>query len=332
MGYSSYLCKHCSHAIVSADSTDEGINEWMAEAVMMADDGSQRIEPKFSGYPEDRFFDAVWAHKACWELAGKPEFSAYDGPSEYDPNQGCGGKHVLVIDPRITEETERARLLEEGLKLRAEKIYARNAREVHEWLDDCPHNWHREEVNGELWRLRYHYHRAYLRDEKGELVLSDPAKHWSYVEDPTGWVYYDRLDEDGPEHRFTGTEEECKAHLAALWAQFIESDECKDMLVFRESEIAQYKAERLEEAKVEGRFTTTYGPEYNEDGTERWPVHRVHDELDFRTDKEGFYGDGSRDQAQAKADMLNKAWAKAGYPQEFEHEAFEDRFAEEDAA
>ena len=47
MGYSSYLCKHCDHAIVDASATDEGINGWMGHVVMMTENGSRMVEPEY---------------------------------------------------------------------------------------------------------------------------------------------------------------------------------------------------------------------------------------------------------------------------------------------
>jgi len=330
MGFSSYECKSCGHSILHPGSVDPEINAWMKDAVILGESGS-RLVTEFEGYAgeyEDLVgSNAVWLHQACWEVAGKPEYGAFDGPSQDARDQGhfFNDEHDM-IDPRITDEAERARLLKGGRRQREEARFAQKARDIHDWLEEL------QEAHGRFkkdpWRVRYSIVQMLLcdaddvpvRDKDGELVY-----------DARSWIYMDRLEDDG-EHLFSGTKDELKAHLASEWAAFLESDRCKDMLVYRENEIEEMRAERLEKAKVEGRFTTTYGPEYDEDGNERWPVHRVMDSLEYRTDKEGFYGDNSRERAQAKADMLNAAWAKAGYPQEFKHEAFEDQFAREDAA
>jgi len=316
MGYSSYLCKHCDHGIMDAGSTDEGINEWMAHAVMMSDNGSRLIEPEYGGYSGDYERFDLWAHFACWELAGKPEFGAYDGLSKHDPDQGGGsfrGSHDM-IDPRIKDEAERARLLAAGIKLRDERRYNHNAREVHEWMDKEDREYHREKFNGEMFRFRYTYSNCYDKDDEGE-----------YTKREDRFAIYDKLDAERDEVTFDGTEEELKAHLSALWSAFLESDEHAAYLAHREAEIAKYRAEELEKYKIEGRFNITYGPKRDADDKEIWPVHQVDDQLQYRTDQEWFHGDGSKTRCMAKAKLLNEAWAAAGYPREFDHELFVEK-------
>ena len=325
MGYSSYLCKHCDHGIMDAASTDEGINEWMSHAVMMAENGSRLIEPEYGGYSGEyeRFINGgVWVHFACWEVAGKPEFDAYDGPSKHDPDQGGGsfrGNHDM-IDPRIKDEDERARLLAAGIKLRDEKRYTHNAREVHEWMDKEDREYHRAKFNGEWFRFRYTYHHGYDEDGKG-----------GHTKNMGEWAIYDALDREREEVIFKGTEDELKAHLSALWSAFLESDECAAYVAHREVEIVKYRAEELENLKAKGRFKTTYGPKRDEEGNELWPVHQVTDAFRYRTDTEWFHGDGPGVRAKTKAKLLNEAWAAAGYPEDFEHELFvKETYGDED--
>lgn len=226
MGYSSYCCKHCDLAILSHDATDEGLNEWMAEVVMLNDEGSRLVVPKYSGYAgqyeEFALNGSVWVHKACWELAGKPEFESYDGPSLYDPNQGAGGKDCLVVDPRVTDEDERARLLAVGLEKRAERQYYWKAHTVEEWM---------QERRQASWRQRFSCYAKICLTETGALLRDADG---NVVEDPESCVYYDILDDAHTEHTFKGSKAECEAHLASLWDEFMKSDECKAYLDFLE--------------------------------------------------------------------------------------------------
>lgn len=321
MGFSSYLCKHCDKSIVDAGSADDGINVWMAEVVMMTANGSRMVEPKFGGYSGEyeRFCsDAVWVHTACWEIAGKPEFDAYDGPSKHDPNQGGGSYRgsLDIIDPRITDEAERASLLAAGIAVRNQRRFDHNARKVHDWTDQEDIEYHREKHNGEMFRFRWTYYSDYLRGEDGEYVRGEDGHG---VDDPTAWSVSDELDDELADEKrvFRGTEEDMKAHLTAKWNAFLESDEHAAYIARAEEMTAEYYAEKIEELKTEGRFQTTYGPKQDAEGNEIWPVHQVKDELHYGTDKEWFHGDGAKTRAQAKADKLNEAWAAAGYSDEF---------------
>jgi hypothetical protein len=320
MGYSSYLCKHCDKGIVDVSATDKGINEWMAHVVMMTKNGSRMVEPEFGGYSGhyERFCEgAVWVHNACWEVAGKPEFDAYEGPSGHDPEQGSGSYcgSLDIIDPRITDEAERARLLAEGIEARTQRRFNTNARIVDDWTDQEDSDYHREKHNGEMFRQRWSYF------ETGEY---DDDHNVTRPKDGTMWHVSDKLDNELPEEdrRFDGTEDELKAHLTARWNAFLESDEHAAYLVHREGEVAKYRAEELEKYKTEGRFQTTYGPKRDKEGKEIWPVHQVQDKLRYKTDGEWFHGDGAKTRCAAKAKTLNKAWAAAGYPRDFDHELF----------
>ena len=206
MGYSSYLCNHCNHAIVDAAATNEGINEWLAHVVMMTANGSRMVEPRYGGYEGEyeRFTgkSAVWVHYACWEVAGKPEHDAYDSPSKGDPNQGGGSYRgsLDVIDPRITDEAERARLLAKGIAVRDQKRYDYNARTVHDWTDQEDSEYHREKHNGEMFRLRWSIYESYPHDENGKFIHDSE-------QDGTWWAMSDKLDNELPdaERIFRGT-------------------------------------------------------------------------------------------------------------------------------
>ena len=316
MGYSSYLCKHCDHGILSEDATDEGINEWMAEVVMLSPNGKMVVDTEYSGYEGEyeRFSmnGSVWAHKACWELAGKPEFATYDGPSRSDPNQGAGGKDELIVDPRITDEAERERILTEGIARRKERLYSYKAERACGLAAKAKRDHYIKQHEGEMWRLRYYYGQDFERDESGEFLRGEDGRG---IRTMNRWYYCDQLDvdHDGGELTFEGTEDECKAHLAKLWEEFLASDELKGYVAFCTERARKHREERIEKLKVEGRFRPTYGPRQI-DGKEIWPVYWVEDELyieDLRD--ESWHGDGCKTRAQARADELNAAWAASGY-------------------
>jgi len=234
MGYSSYLCAHCGRPIISEDAVDPGINEWMAEVVMMNEEGGVRIVPQYSGYAGHyQEFDLggqVWVHKACWELEGRTEYEDFDEGSRYDPNQGAGGKDCLVIDPRITDEAERARLLEAGMKVREQHQYDCAATTVGHWFAEREY----QPWDNDPWKQRYSYFEGhapedYMLNESEEFLHMREGA----VQEGTHWYVTDKLkwDQGEPnEQHFEGTEDELKAHLAAEWARFVESDECKAYL------------------------------------------------------------------------------------------------------
>lgn len=231
MGYSSYLCKHCNHSVLSSDATTPGINEWMASVVMLSPNGSRLIEPSYSGYEGDyeRFSmnKSVWVHEACWELTDRPEYSAYGEGSKYDPHQGGGGRHAFIINPRIKDEDERARLLAEGLERDKQLGRKMKARALADWLEQLEVDYYRKMYNGEMWRLRYSYFETHPHHEDGSLNQEAPK-------DGTWWWISDNLDVDDEqaddERLFRGTEDELKTRLAGVWAQFLESEECRELL------------------------------------------------------------------------------------------------------
>lgn len=316
MGYSSYLCKHCDRGILSEDATDKGINEWMAEVVMLSPKGNMVVETEYSGYEGhyEKFSmnDSVWAHKACWELAGRPDYASYDGPSRFDPNQGAGGKDVLIVDPRITDEAERERILAEGLARRNQRLYEWRAEKACEMAAKAKRAYYIKQQGGEMWRLRYHCGQDFERDENGEFLRGEDGRG---IKAPNRWYYYDNLDVDheGDESTFEGTEAELKAHLAKLWEDFLASDELKGYQDFCAERSRKHREERIEQLKAEGRFKPTYGPR-RIDGKEVWPVYWVADELYIEDLRDEFWhGEGCQAKAQAKADELNAAWAASGY-------------------
>lgn len=142
MGFFSYKCKECSHPMLSYGAVSKGINEWMNEAVALTSEGSRRVGEydgygrvvvgEYDGYDDD--FDdesAAWVHKACWEIAGKPGYGHYGSNSEDAEDQGWffkDGDHDM-IDPRIKDEAERNKLLEEGIEARIQLRHNQKAAE-----------------------------------------------------------------------------------------------------------------------------------------------------------------------------------------------------------
>lgn len=316
MGYSSYRCKHCDEGILSEDATDKGINEWMAEVVMLSPNGNMVVDTGYSGYEGhyEKFSmnNSVWAHKACWELAGKPEYDAYDGPSPSDPNQGSGGKEALIVDPRIKDEAERERVLAEGMARRNQRLFELRANYVEDWIAQAKRKYYIKKLDGEMWRLRFDY---FETTEYGDDHTPLRPK------DGTMWYVSDRLDVDFDKtddaRIFRDTEDELKTHLAKTWADFLESDECKEYLAFRKKQRDKHRAAEVEKCKTEGRYEVTYGPRRDKDGKEIWPCHFVHDKLYLMDDRslrdEFWHGDGSAEKAQEKADRMNAEWAASGY-------------------
>lgn len=95
MGFFSANCLGCGHPLLPVCSTDEGINTWMSQAVVLTQDGD-RFVGEYDGYgrvgsccDEDGdsgvgFGAACW-HRACWIQAGRPEFTK---ASDHAADQG----------------------------------------------------------------------------------------------------------------------------------------------------------------------------------------------------------------------------------------------------
>jgi hypothetical protein len=90
MGMFSWDCNGCGFAMRDCRSCSEG--GWMAHAVCLTPDGS-RVIGQYDHYGNLGSFNLVDLsgkfaiyHKACWELAGKPE---YDRPARHSHDQGA---------------------------------------------------------------------------------------------------------------------------------------------------------------------------------------------------------------------------------------------------
>lgn len=295
MGFFSFDCKECGHPMLCNYSSDEEINGWMKEAVVLEPNGS-RLIGEYDGYGRvggssyadgDIGDDAVWLHQACWEVAGKPERDAFDGPSDHSADQGYFfDREHDMIDPRVTDEEERKRLLEEGIRIREEHRYERRAEKVAEWLDPEEREWHDEDKKKEPWRHRFHYSAAYENQQKLE------GQWWLRDEFGPEYGGLPVVDDDDELITFKGTEDEVKAHLARLWAQFVESDEARAYVEHRAKKRREYKLEALERLKADGRYEVSYGPAPKGDtvkkaGERDWvggrTIYRVEDRLTYKT-------------------------------------------------
>ena len=89
MGMFSWDCNGCGFAMRDCPSCSE--SAWMGHAVCLTPDGS-RVIAKYDHYGNLGSFNLVDQgkfaiyHKACWELAGKPE---YDRPARHSHDQGA---------------------------------------------------------------------------------------------------------------------------------------------------------------------------------------------------------------------------------------------------
>ena len=254
------------------------------------------------------------------------------------------GKEHDVIDPRITDEAERARLLAEGIEKREARWYDGRARKVAEWLDPSECRWHAEDKKKEPWRHRFSYFETCVHDENDKIVEGDDGRGFK---DGTNWYVTDEIstDEDD-EGTFKGTEEELKADLVRRWGEFVESDEAKAYIARRKEITDAARAEMVAELREKGRFEVSYGPakgdtvekEGERDWTGSRSIHTVHDRLLYEEivkfdgpDKalgvktfQGKYpedrieemrasGRESRRLAEDECQRLNDQWARDGY-------------------
>ena len=102
MGFFSFNCLGCGHPALCSAATTRGVNEWMSGVVVLFENGT-RIVGSYGGYgdidDDDDVHDGGWWHEACWEVAGKPD---YTRESRQSGDQGWffdAGEHDLP-DPR----------------------------------------------------------------------------------------------------------------------------------------------------------------------------------------------------------------------------------------
>lgn len=315
MGFFSYECKECGHSILSSYSTDREINDWMKDAVVLSSNGS-RVIGEYDGYGNVDGMDSeslggdVWLHLACWEKAGKPEHDHYDDSSAHAEDQGYFFRYEHdVIDPRITDEAERARLLEEGKAAREQRWYDGRATDVYEWLHEDP-KWKKKEHVESPWRQRFSYFETCPRDENSE-------RGWG-KKDGTHWFVQDKLNPDATEEErlFRGTEEELKAELAAKWAVFLESDDCRAYVARAEELREEARQRKLADLKENGRYEATYRSVPLEGSKKYQTMWSVKDKMRYRRVGPELPGTWGRDEVKKDVKRLEAEWAAAGYPWE----------------
>lgn len=103
MGFFSYNCEECGHAVLSPYSTSQR-NAWMAQAVAISENGTTIIG-EYDGYGridgmEYAICDATVYHQACWEQAGKPHEFKGESPSAEDQGFFFNGPEHDLPDPR----------------------------------------------------------------------------------------------------------------------------------------------------------------------------------------------------------------------------------------
>jgi len=103
MGMFSWDCVACGFSIRDCGVCSEG--NWMGKAVVLTPGGS-RVIGEYDGYGRvagmelgDQIDDFAMYHKACWELADKPEF---EKPSRHARDQGFCLSHDDYTVPKPT--------------------------------------------------------------------------------------------------------------------------------------------------------------------------------------------------------------------------------------
>jgi hypothetical protein len=317
MGFFSYLCKECSHPLLSRPATSPGINDWMAQAVVLTNRGG-RIIGEYDGYGrvggnEEASEYGACLHEACWEKAGKPDFDHYGSPSKNAPDQGWffdDADHDM-LDPRILEDREE--LLAKGVEARNKARYDQRAREVYGWVHE-----NREDIGSEYyrapWQRRFSYGKVYEEIEQvpGSYVTPKVIEGEWYVSDKFGVLWLDE--------RVKGTEEEVQALLKAAWETYEAGPECQALLAHAlELREASQRAHH-EKLKAGGRYVVCSGPSHAKGRSGYTPLFYVRDQMTYDKVAEFDYeGEGDdRKARQAKADAeaarLNAAWAAEGYP------------------
>lgn len=145
MGLFSYNCRGCGHPLLARHATDEGINEWMREGVAIFKNGD-RISGEYDGYGRlDGYCEidraACW-HRACWELAGKPEFDQASTSANDQGHFFDDGAHDMLDPLRtrfmapevVAEELAQAQARREVRRQHQREIDAvKNAITTQEW-------------------------------------------------------------------------------------------------------------------------------------------------------------------------------------------------------
>lgn len=148
MGFFSWNCPCCGHSIRHKGAT-VAQSAWLAQAVVVFANGD-RVSGEYSGYGEvghaEDLADAegrfAMYHRACWLLAGKPEFEKPSGHArdqghffgEYDPEEpkSLADCESLKEAARIIREEEKRAWEKARAEMRAE--YLARGEELPAWL------------------------------------------------------------------------------------------------------------------------------------------------------------------------------------------------------
>jgi hypothetical protein len=274
-----------------------------------------------------------WLHRACWEMAGRPDAEAFEKPSKTISEEGYIQRESLwVITPDVTDEAERTQLLADGKVAHEKRVFDQMATELDNHIETNP---------------------EYMDEDEREF----PYRQLFRVSAWSGNVtIIGRLRNDY--HEFDGTPDEAEAECKRLYEEFMASDECKALKARRAELTAIWEAKQLAKFKEEGRYEVSRRPAKGDtiktEGERDWTGSRsfftVSDKLEYETIEEfdgpdkalgrktfiadeertekGYASkewevrldaihaamDESRNMAQALADRLNQEWADAGYP------------------
>lgn len=121
MGFFSWDCPCCQNSVRAPCATNT-TSEWMSEAVAVLDNGS-RLVGEYDGYgcvgngELDYGDNFALYHKACYALAGKPEFTKPSRSShdqgyfvgDYDPAQPQSETDLAALRDDATKKREASR-------------------------------------------------------------------------------------------------------------------------------------------------------------------------------------------------------------------------------
>lgn len=112
MGFFSWTCPCCEHSVRHPGAT-VAKSRWLSDAVAVFENGD-RASGTYSGYGEvgrasrleNREGRFALYHRACWTVAGKPEFTK---PSEHASDQGHFVGEYDPAKPKSVEDCEKLR-------------------------------------------------------------------------------------------------------------------------------------------------------------------------------------------------------------------------------
>lgn len=147
MGLFSWDCPCCGHSVRYHGATVE-TSRWLSQAVVVFSNGD-RVSGTYSGYGEvgntnlvDHDGRFAMYHRACWTLAGKPEFEkpsrdAHDQGyfvGEYDPEEPKSVEACEILKAAAKAKLEQKRLAYEKARAKMRAEYVARGEEVPAWL------------------------------------------------------------------------------------------------------------------------------------------------------------------------------------------------------